>query len=165
VERGPDSCRRRETWPGAIDKFRPDVVVVLYGTWDVFDVSFDHGRTWAAPGQPTWDARYRALVSDATKQLSARGARVLWLAPPCIAAVPGATDAGAAWYDPHRIDTLGAIARSVAATNHMTVSPTAHDLGCPVDFHARPDGAHYSDPGADAVATVLGSEIERLAAR
>jgi len=47
----------------------------------------------------------------------------------------------------------------------MTVSPIAHDLGCPVDFDARPDGAHYTDSGADSVAAVLGPEIERVGSR
>ena len=56
---------------------------------------------------------------------------------------------------------LGAIDREVARDNGMTVSPVAHDLGCPVDFEARPDGVHYDDAGADAVAARLGPQITR----
>ena len=162
TDRPSDSCRTHETWPGALAKFRPDVIVVLYGAWDVYDASFDQGRTWTAPGRPDWDARYRAIVTDTSRRLAVTGAHLLWLAPPCFAAHPGAGDSGAAWYDPARVDTIGAIQRQVAAANGMNVSPVAHDLGCPVDLGARPDGVHYTDAGADAVAQVLGPEILRL---
>ncbi len=160
--RQPDSCRTKETWPDALAKFRPDVIVVLYGAWDVYDASFDHGHTWTAPGQAAWDAHYREVVTTAAQRLSAVGSRQLWLAPPCFAAHPGANDTKAAWYDRSRVEVIGAIERQVAATSGMTVSSAAHDLGCPVDMHARPDGVHYTDAGADTVAAALGPQIMRL---
>ena len=158
----PDRCHNHETWPRVLAEFRPDVIVVLYGAWDVYDVSFDHGATWYSPGQPEWDAFYRRAVADTSKRLSITGAHLLWLAPPCFAAIPGAADTGAAWYDRSRVEVLGRVDRVVAADNGMTVSPIAHDMGCPVDFGARPDGTHYDDAGADAVATRLGPAILRL---
>ncbi len=157
----PDRCGTRETWPKVLAEFRPDVVVVLYGAWDVYDASFDQGRTWTAPGEPAWDAYYRRQVADAATRLTATGARLLWLTPPCFGAAPGASDPGAPWYDSARVDVLGAIDREVARDNGMTVSPVAHDLGCPVDYEARPDGVHYDDAGADAVAARLGPQITR----
>jgi lysophospholipase L1-like esterase len=160
--RPPDWCNTRATWPKVLAEFEPDVVVVLYGAWDVYDASLDHGVTWTSPGEPAWDAFYRGIVADTSARLSATGAKILWLAPPCFAAAPGADDADAPWYDPARVDTIGAIDRQVAAHNHMTVSPVAHDLGCPVDYGARPDGVHYADTGADAVANRLGPQILRM---
>jgi lysophospholipase L1-like esterase len=138
------------------------VVVVLYGAWDVYDASFDHGRTWSSPGQPAWDRNYAAAVADAARRLAAGGAHVLWLASPCFAELPGTPGADAVWFDPARVGALRSIDRSVAAANGMTVSDVVHDEGCPVDFSARPDGTHYSDAGADAVAARLGPEIERV---
>ena len=91
-----------------------------------------------------------------------RGARVLWLAPPCFAPKPGAPDASAVWYDPERIETLRSLVRGLAPQTGFTVSDVAHDAGCPVDLSIRPDGTHYSDAGADAVMKRLGPEIERL---
>jgi peptidoglycan/LPS O-acetylase OafA/YrhL/lysophospholipase L1-like esterase len=161
-DRAADSCHTRETWPDALAKFRPDVVVVLFGAWDVYDASFDHGRTWTSPGQPAWDANYREKVAETSRRLSATGAHILWLAPPCFAPHPGANDTGAPWFDRSRVDVIGAIDREVAAKNGMTVSAVAHDLGCPVDLGARPDGVHYSDAGADATAARLGPQIGRL---
>jgi peptidoglycan/LPS O-acetylase OafA/YrhL len=157
-----DSCRTHETFPAAIRKFDPDVVVVLYGAWDVYDASFDNGHTWSAPGSAVWDRHYAAAVTAAVHRLTSRGAHVLWLAPPCFAPKPGAPDANAVWYDPERIETLRALVRGLAPQSGFTVSDVAHDAGCPVDLSTRPDGTHYSDAGADAVMARLGPEIERL---
>jgi lysophospholipase L1-like esterase len=162
ANRPSDFCRTREAWPDVLAKFRPDVVVVLFGAWDVYDASMDGGRTWTSPGQPQWNAYYRKRVADTSRRLTVAGAHVLWLQPPCFAPSPGASDTGAPWYDPARVEVIGAIDREVAATNGMTVSAVAHDVGCPVDLRFRPDGVHYDDAGADAVAALLGPEINRL---
>jgi peptidoglycan/LPS O-acetylase OafA/YrhL len=161
--RGPDPCQTRRTWPTLLRLFKPDVVVVLYGAWDVYDASFDQGKTWVSPGQAAWDRYYTAQVADAARRLQTTGARVLWLAPPCFAANHGAPDANAAWYDPARVEVLRSIARAVAARNGMTVSDVVHDTGCPVNFAMRPDGVHYSDPGADATLARLGPVIAGMA--
>ena len=162
MTRATDSCRSRETLPQAIKRFDPQVVVVLYGAWDVYDASFDHGQTWSSPGQPVWDRHYAADVAATARLLEAGGAHVLWLAPPCFVAIPGASDAGAVWYDPARVDALRSVVRSVAARTGFTVSDIVHRSGCPVDLSSRPDGTHYSDAGADQVAALLGAEIERV---
>jgi peptidoglycan/LPS O-acetylase OafA/YrhL len=156
-----DRCNTRESWPTVLEEFHPDVVVVLYGAWDVYDASFDGGSTWSSPGQPAWDVFYERQVADTAARLSVTGARLLWLAPPCFAAAPGAGDSDAPWYDSRRVDVLGAIDRAVARDNGMSVSSVVHDLGCPVDFADRPDGVHYADAGADAVAAELGPQITR----
>ena len=160
--RKPDSCRIHETFPDAIKRFDPDVVVALYGAWDVYDASFDKGHTWSAPGSAAFDRHYAAAVSNAVRRLSSGGAHVLWLAPPCYEAHPGASDRGAVWYDPARVEALGTVVRGLAPTLGFTVSDVVHDEGCPVDLGARPDGTHYTDAGADAVAALLGPEIQRL---
>jgi peptidoglycan/LPS O-acetylase OafA/YrhL/lysophospholipase L1-like esterase len=156
-----DRCNTRESWPKVLDEFRPDVVVVLYGAWDVYDASFDGGATWVSPGDPAWDAFYERQVAETATRLTATGARLLWLTPPCFAAEPGADDPDAPWYDRARVETLGAIDREVARRNGMQVSSVVHDLGCPVDLESRPDGVHYADAGADAVARELGPQLTR----
>jgi hypothetical protein len=163
VETRPaDSCHSRETFPERIKAFDPDIVVVLYGAWDVYDASFDHGQTWSSPGQAEWDRHYAADIAAAVRLLTARGAHVLWLSPPCFAASPDASDAGAVWYNPARVDALRSVIRSVATRTGFTVSDIVRDSGCPVDLSVRPDGTHYSDAGADQVAARLGPEIERV---
>jgi hypothetical protein len=157
-----DRCNTREAWPKVLAEFRPEVVVVLYGAWDVYDASFDGGSTWTSPGEPAWNAFYERQVADTAARLSATGAKLLWLAPPCFGPAPGAGDPGAPWYDSRRVDVIGAIDRAVARHNGMSVSSVVHDLGCPVDYADRPDGVHYGDAGADAAAARLGPQITRL---
>ncbi len=156
-----DSCGTRASWPRLLRAFRPDVVVVLFGAFDVVDASLDGGHTWTEPGRPDWDALYRSRVADAARRLSATGARVVWLVPPCFGVPPGSARAGGDWYDPAREVVTGRIAHAVAHEVPMTVSDVVHQTGCPVDFATRPDGVHYDDTGADAVAERLGPEITR----
>jgi peptidoglycan/LPS O-acetylase OafA/YrhL len=160
--RPADSCGTQESWPKDIKEFDPQVVVVLYGAWDVYDASFDHGRTWFSPGQPVWNRNYESEVAAAAKTLSAGGAHVLWLTPPCFAEKGGTPGANAPWFNPARVDVLASIDRTIAAVNGMTVSNIVHEAGCPVDWSIRPDGTHFSDPGADAVTVRLAPEIERV---
>jgi lysophospholipase L1-like esterase len=157
--RSSDPCRTRTTWPTLLRRFDPDVVVVLYGAWDVYDASFDRGSTWVAPGQPEWDGYYSKQVADAARRLHATGARVVWLTPPCFAAARGASDANAPWYDRARVEAARTLEHAVAKHNDMTITDVVHDAGCPVDRATRPDGVHYSDAGADAVSARLGAVI------
>ena len=58
---------------------------------------------------------------------------------------------------------LREIALTVATRTGMTVSPTLAERECPdVDLEGRPDGVHFSDPGADAAATALDPELRVL---
>ena len=137
ASRPPDSCHTHETWPGVVAKFRPDVVVVLFGAWDVYDASFDHGHTWTSPGQPRWDAYYRARVAETSRFLSGTGAHILWLAPPCFVAHPGASDSGAPWYDPARVNVIGAIERRSRQPTGRS-SPRSCTIPCSVYFPPGP---------------------------
>lgn len=57
----------RETWEGAVANDDPDLVIVMLGGWDAGYLA-DHGT----------DA-YLAVIDDAVRILSARGAHILWL--------------------------------------------------------------------------------------
>jgi len=153
--RPPDMCQTLRTWPKYLSEFRPDLVLALYGAWDVYDASFDHGKTWVSPGQPGFDRFYTGQVDDAARRLGATGAHVLWLTPPCFAANGGSLDPHAVWYDPARVDVLTRIEHAVASRNGMAITDIVHNAGCPVDFGTRPDGVHYSDSGADLTTAQL----------
>jgi len=162
ASRPPDICQTLRTWPKYLSEFRPDLVIALYGAWDVYDASFDHGKTWVSPGQPVFDRFYTGQVEDAARRLGATGARVLWLTPPCFAANGGSLDPNAVWYDPARVEVLTHIEHQVASRNGMAISDIAHDSGCPVDFGIRPDGVHYSDSGADITTTKLAGLLSKV---
>lgn len=149
----PDSCQTQSLWSGQLAQFRPDLVVVMFGAWDLYEASWD--GSWHAPGDPVWNGHYRERVADAARRLRTTGARVVWLAPPCFAAGPG-SDPNAPWYDPARVDVLTSIYRSVTKEQGIGMTDVTRATGCPVDLNVRPDGVHYSDPGADVVAGQLG---------
>jgi peptidoglycan/LPS O-acetylase OafA/YrhL len=159
--RDADPCHQRALWQKLIEKFRPDVVVVLFGAWDVYDASWNGGRTWFAPGTPTWNTRYEADVSAAGAALRASGARVLWLEPPCFADTSPTDTSPPPWYSPSRVAVVGSIEQQVSAHDGEWVTDVVHQSGCPVNLTMRPDGVHYSDPGADRAAPAVGAAILR----
>ncbi len=163
TDRGLDPCGSLARFPELVEQVSPDVVVMLYGAWDVYDASWDGGRTWFEPGQPAWNAHYRSAIAQTAAMLSAGGARLLWLTPPCFAPPPG-SGRGGDGFDPARVAILGRLADDVAARNGMTVSHELTRTGCPVDFGARPDGVHYGDPAADAATALIAPPLERLLA-
>ncbi len=162
AHRDADMCQTHRTWPQLLEQFRPDLVLALYGAWDVYDASFDGGTTWVHAGMPAFDRFYRGQVENAAHRLRATGAHVLWITPPCFAANKGSLAPDAVWYDPQRVDVLTKIEHEVAAGNGMGVTDIAHNAGCPVDFGTRPDGVHYSDAGADATTAMLAPLLRQV---
>src|SRR5262249_22664571 len=110
-----DSCHTRETWPDLLRMFRPNVVVAMFGGNDVYNMSWDNGRSWSWAGKPTYDKRYLATMRDATTRLAARGAHVLWLTPPCFGYIKGDTGStpSSPWYDPRRVAALARMLHTV----------------------------------------------------
>jgi hypothetical protein len=157
-----DPCQSRRTWPEFKRDFEPDTIIALYGAWDVYDASFDHGDTWVSPGEPAFDRYYTEMVADASSRLRETAPRVLWLTPPCFAAKPFAEDADADWYDAARVDSLTRVMHEVGKKNGVIVSDVVHDAGCPVDRDKRPDGVHYTDEGADLATELLAPALTRL---
>jgi peptidoglycan/LPS O-acetylase OafA/YrhL/lysophospholipase L1-like esterase len=158
----PDSCQTQSQWSGQLAQFRPDLVVVMFGAWDLYEASWD--GSWHAPGDPVWNGHYRERVADAGRRLRSTGAQVVWLAPPCFAAGPG-SDPDAPWYDPARVDAITAVYRSVTKEQGIRMTDVTRATGCPVNLNVRPDGVHYSDAGADIVAGQLGPVFLRGFAR
>ncbi len=146
-------------WPPLLDRFHPDLVVVLSTIWDV------GGRQRAAwgpgfvdEGDPRFDQFIEGEWRQAETLLASSGARVVWLTDPC-ASSPSLT--GRLTYANNTF--LPALRRT---TGVVTVDLFSHvcpggqfsnQLG-PV-ANGRPDGMHFSDPGADWVAQWLGPAL------
>ena len=166
VKRVPDFCHTRKDWPTLLRTFKPDVVVALFGGQDVYDMSWDNGKSWTWAGKPAFDKRYLATMSNASTRLAVTGARVLWLAPPCFAFIKGDTGSSPSspWYDRRRIAALGNVLHTVATNTHQSVTDVIHAANCPVNFKTRPDGVHFSRAGADAMMPKLGPAIRKALA-
>ena len=143
-------------WPSLLDRFRPDVVVVLTTMWDLTSRQRDEwGPEFRTEGDPEYDAWVRSEWTAAADLLRSRGARVVWLATPC-AAEAGLTrqfEFANRRYLPDVVRRAGATALDLAGRVCPGGSFTDHPGGV---ADARPDGLHFSDPGADWVAGWLG---------
>ena len=65
-------------WQRQLDDFHPDLVVMLIGTWERGDRTFD-------PGDPGWAARYESEVLDPfAAMVTGTGAKILWIGMPAV---------------------------------------------------------------------------------
>ncbi|MGQ0824143.1 MAG: acyltransferase family protein [Actinomycetota bacterium] len=140
-------------WTRAIDRFDPDVVVVLFTLWEMSLRQLPGTEEFVGPGNPGLDAWQLGEYQAAADVLSQRGAAVAWLSVPC--AQTDTSTPGTA---------IALVNRTVTELDRSRRAVRALDLDgalCPdgefvrafggVD-PARPDGWHFSDDGAIAVA-------------
>jgi hypothetical protein len=161
VHRKVDSCHTKKDWPALLKKFRPDLVVALFGGNDVYNMSWDNGHTYAWAGKPVYDKHYLATMTNASTRLAATGAHVLWVTPPCFGYIKGDTGATpkSPWFDKRRVAALGTMLHTVATKTHTSVTDVVHTANCPVNYETRPDGVHFSKAGANAAMPKLGPVI------
>jgi peptidoglycan/LPS O-acetylase OafA/YrhL len=161
-----------DAWPSVraadLRNVKPDVVVVLSGTWEVTDRKLAGTNTWRHIGDPVLDRKIAADLGAFTDLQRSRGARVLWLLHPEIrtsvmAKLPGPLPEE----DQARMDRLNDIIRVVAASRSRT-----YTLDLPAylrtepgggELAHRPDGFHWSKDGAYADAQWLGPVVADLA--
>lgn len=69
----------RVLWQRQLEESRPDLVVMLIGTWERGDPNFE-------PGDPGWAAWYQEQVLDPfAEMITAGGTRILWVGMPAVA--------------------------------------------------------------------------------
>jgi peptidoglycan/LPS O-acetylase OafA/YrhL len=170
---GPVNQRGCVDWPARwrIERFRPDVVVVLSTLWEVAPRRQPEWDRVHRFGDPEYDRWLRSEYLGATAYLSSGGARVVWLTAPCASPAPSIARF---WSD--ETGGLAAIARlnRLISSLPAAVAPARLQVVdlfsrvCPAgDFtprlgdveHARPDGLHFSDAGAEWVAEWLGPQL------
>jgi hypothetical protein len=140
-------------------RMHPDVVVVLSTIWDISPRQRDEwGPDYVSAGDPRFDSFVESEWRQAVATLGARGARVVWLTDPCSAEAPISKELHYAntKYIPSLLRTTPAVKVDLAA--RVCPEGTFTDQLGPV-ADGRPDGMHFSDPGADWVATWLGPRL------
>jgi hypothetical protein len=141
-----------ERWPQTIATFDPDVVVVQYSVWEAEARKLPDGRL-ERPGSPMLDQWQLGEYQAAADVLSARGAPVLWLDVAC-------EDGPISAHEPFWVldyQTIPSLAMSRPAVHPVDMNRLLCPGGPPSSsFHGvdnfRPDGAHFTDAGALAVA-------------
>ena len=148
-----------QRWPGMLDRVRPDVVVVLTTIWDVGPRQRDD---WGPDYIGVGDARFDQLVTTdwkaAVDTLDSRGARVVWLTSPCSAEAP--IDHNLQYANQLYLASVRRTTPMIQVDLDARVCPDgkfSNQLG-PV-AEGRPDGMHFSDAGADWVASWLGPKL------
>jgi lysophospholipase L1-like esterase len=151
-----------ERWAEDVAAYRPDVAVMQFGAWEVFDWQVDdEARTW---GSAETNAFAMAEIEQAVQVLSSTGARVVLLTSPHFEARNVVSQTGE-WrnrYDPARIDVWNDLLGQVAARHPDLV--TVVDLyrfqsTYPDSEQLRVDGVHYTPEGADVVTEWLAPRL------
>ena len=160
-------------WPAVLTKRPADVAVIMVGPWDITDRVIPNDDQWRAPGDPVYDQYLKSEMEAAVDLLSSRVGIVVWLTNPLLDFGRADDPPPATPYpvsDPARTHRYNEILLEVAAER-----PALHviDLaawmrtlpGGELDPNIRPDGVHFSKPGAVEVARWLGPELLGLLGR
>jgi peptidoglycan/LPS O-acetylase OafA/YrhL len=132
-------------WAGNIAEFRPNVVMILAGRWEVMDRLID--GQWTHIGEPGFDALLQNSLEQAVRVAAADGADVVMMTAPCFDS--GEQADGQAWPEDSaaRLALYNAMVRKVAAEHPSTVR--VEDFGglvCPGGIYtATLDGVLLRD--------------------
>jgi hypothetical protein len=152
-------CDWRTMWPAELDRWRPKVVLMLWGPLDTADHVIN-GR-WLRVGTPEWQAYYEDQLTQMVSLLTAQGAQIVIATAPQFHNQPTITDPHPTFDDPHRLATLNGMFGTFA-TEHSTVN--TFDLAgqvVPSDF--GDDGVHFTPSGSSRLAAFVNPALEELA--
>lgn len=149
------------------DRVVPQVVVAMYGTWDVTDRKLPGDDRWRAIGDPLYDAYFARELARAMDVLASRGSIVIWLTHPEIrVGYDAGLSAGLPESDPARMRRLNEIVDEVASSRsrvrvidlagYMASRPEGE-----LDLDERTDGTHWTKTSSGIMAQWLGPQIVR----
>ena len=152
----PTDCDWTTRWQNDVALFQPDVAIVLFTVWEAAARKFP-GVGWREPHDDTYLDWQRGEYLAAADTLHARGGRIVWLTVPCELHAPITKDNGLWYVDNATIPAIAAARSFVRVVDlNAELCPGGRrvpDYGGVHDY--RPDGSHFSDPGALAVANWL----------
>jgi hypothetical protein len=139
-----------ETWASGVATFKPDVVVIESGRWEVSDVEVA-GHTTSIE-HPGFQRQAAAALASAVKVSSSKGAHVVLMTAPCYDNGLQADHKPWPADSAHRLAIYNSLVRHVAATHRSTVTLVdLHRMLCPGGRYASsidgmvvrsPDGIH-----------------------
>lgn len=157
----------RDVFAGWVDDAGADVVLLQVGLADL--ASREVGGTRLAPGTPEWRTWYREQVARTADALTAGGAHLVWLVPPCAAepimSVLLHEVAAAVEEVAHRRGDTTVLPFDDAVCPSATFTPTLPD---PATGEAVPvreaDGVHLTADAAAVVAPWLADHLAPILA-
>jgi len=158
-------------WTPDLDKFQPQLVVLLVGAWDLLDRKVN--GQWIRVGTVEYDDLLLSQLDQASQLLTSRGAKLVVLTTPFFNR-PELVGSGRDWpeYEPWRVDRVNALYRDFLARNPGRY--TLVDLNARVSPHGkfadeidgiqvRGDGVHFTQAGATWVDQWLAPELVKIA--
>jgi peptidoglycan/LPS O-acetylase OafA/YrhL len=166
-------CDWRATWPIQLDQFKPDIVVMLVGAWDILDREVD-GHV-VKFGSVEYDSTFLHLLDDATTLLGSTGAKVVVLTTPFFSRPELAIQTGREWpeYEPWRVDRINSLYRDFLANHpgryrmldlNKFVSPQGKFTDELDGQVVRGDGVHFTKAGSLMVVNWLTPQLKDIAA-
>ncbi len=156
-------------WPNRfreiVDLWEPDVVVLLIGAWDAYDVRMD--GEWVEFGTPRHDEFVLDEVRQAVDVLRSHGAQVVLLTTPYFEPRRDVVDRDRTAYNPTRVDHLNALLRQIEGVALFDLNgfldPEGHYTSDALEVaDARGDGVHFTAEGADLVGHWLAPKLAAL---
>lgn len=162
---GRDGCREwRDALPRIVDKYQPQLVMIIGGFGDVADRQLPGSEEWQHIGEPEYDTWLTEQMYGFVDEVTATGAQVLWFSSPHVQPPrPAGTDPFPE-EDPARMDRYNELIRAVADSDDRVEFA---DLAAFVQARPggefepafRPDGAHIDLTVAPDLVTWLGDQI------
>ena len=143
--------------------------MVVSTGWDLLERRLPEWPRFLRPGDLDFDQHLVAEYLAAVDSLGAEGAAVAWATSPCVGPERAA---GGSVFEQSRIDAQNRVLRDQVAADDRVTLIDLDAVACPggrfvaaVDDIAifRPDGVHFSDPGARWVADRIGPVLIALA--
>ena len=155
-----------QEWGDAAASADAEVVLVVIGAWDVFDVRTDAGVV--AFGTPAGDSRFLGMLRRGISELSSAGAKVALLEVPCMRPTD-ATGAGVPPLperaDDERVAHLNSLLEQAADENPRDVvfvpgpPEWCDDPTISTDLNYRWDGVHVYKPGAKLIYETIADSL------
>jgi peptidoglycan/LPS O-acetylase OafA/YrhL len=166
-----ERCQRvRDRWPSQIERFDPDLVIVLSSAYDMTERRLEEWPEPATLGDPRFDEYMLGEYAEAVDALSANGAAVVWMQPPCAELRSGQPGGAASTLDQELLDHLNHEVLQelvMRRPGHVelfdldrTICPDGRALESVDDVEdLRPDGVHFSVEGSLWFAENYGPEL------
>ncbi len=156
--------RWQREWATAVAGTRPDVVFLMAGARDLFDV-VRPGGALIRPGDSTWTDAYVADLQHLFRVLGATGAPLVVVKPTCygVNTIPGGDPQEPERLDPARVRAVAAAWESAARASRIRLL-NIDAITCPggaSDPAVRADGVHFSVAGAERLAPVVDAALHR----
>jgi peptidoglycan/LPS O-acetylase OafA/YrhL len=154
----PGCTRWDSRWRDAIQRFDPDVAVILLDRWELMDRRL--GGRYQHVGDPDFDAYLTTELDIAWTVAAERGARVVMLTAPYTRRAERPD--GGVWDEdtPQRVDAWNRLLATAAATHparpvvldlRSVVCPDGHYTSTVDGLRVRSDGLHFTPEGVREV--------------